>query len=227
MTSLLLAAVLANPTPLPPTYRVAGPWNVMMVVNHSTCQGTKVGDVRAEQWNINVTNGTLNVVVSGNGNSDSAYSGKINDDGTAVVLWSPRGTGVQLKGDGSHLSRSASRGRRDPVSWGLRDHLRRQGAARTIGNSRKHAAASASARGAVLQGDARTASGTGGLAPGQPNREQPALANQGPVDRTDPKSAEHACNAGQLQAERDLRAIGEFTPLPTLARSRGPPAAVA
>ena len=29
------------------------------------------------------------------------------------------------------------------------------------------------------------------------------------------------------EAERYLRAIGEFTPLPTLARSRGPPAAVA
>lgn len=92
----------AHAGPKPQDY--VGTWNVTMTANYSSCpRGTKVGDVKSEQWQFNSENGRIRVVVVGSAQNDPGYVGEVDANG-AVLLKSGSATGVELKGSTSSLT---------------------------------------------------------------------------------------------------------------------------
>ncbi len=90
-----------------------GTWNVNLKASYSTCGIAKVGDEKAETWNVNAEGGGLKVVATGS-EVAGAYRGKIEDDGSIDLHVDEKAgkgnskvaadVGQQLKGTGSKLS---------------------------------------------------------------------------------------------------------------------------
>jgi hypothetical protein len=79
-----------------------GVWGVTMTATYSSCKNASVGDVKSEEWNINVEQGKVSVVSVGGAGTDLKYEGEFGKDGI-FELRNGSQTGVELKGNSHQL----------------------------------------------------------------------------------------------------------------------------
>lgn len=65
---------------------ISGLWSVTMTCIETDCEGSAVGDIKTERWDISYRNGTLQAEAQVNDKLKRVYQGKLNGDTYQLVL---------------------------------------------------------------------------------------------------------------------------------------------